>query len=276
MDRKIGIESSRFLRAVTDMDDSKFFSPKPEKASQSPPSAIIVYGADHNAEWQSDQLKTELAHLGEVVDAGETEPKPDNYVDISSRVCTLTLVHNGIGVIICGTGIGVSIVANKHRGIYAARCVTPGDANDCKVINNANVLCLSAKTDVQQNVRIISEFFATRFEAIDRRMDRVQRIARVESHNFRPTRAPVQIALIWRSLDRDTAVMTQYLNTNGAFLVCDPSLFPEGPISLTLSERGLFNVNARVVQREATGVAVEFTDGQEEFFQAVSRILERY
>lgn len=273
MDRQTGPDSSRLARVIV-MDN--VITPKQNLASQSPPSAIIVYGADHNAEWQSAQLKSQLAQLGEVVDAGESEPKPDNYVDISSRVCTLTLVHNGIGVIICGTGIGVSIVANKHRGIYAARCVTPVDANDCKVINNANVLCLSAKTDVQQNVGIISEFFATRFEAIDRQMDRVRRIARVESHNFRPTRAPVQIALIWRRVEGDRALMTQYLNPNGAFLVCDPNLFPEGPLTLTLSEGGLFNVNARVVQREASGVAVEFTDGQEEFFQAVSRILERY
>lgn len=254
---------------LRDSEQSQFPSPPP-------PSALIVYGADHNAEWQSEQLKAELSHFGEVIDAGAVQPKPDNYVDISSRVCSMTLANNGTGVIICGTGIGVSIVANKHRGIYAARCVTPTDAVDCKVINNANVLCLSAKTDVLQNTRIIAEFFATRFEAIDRRMDRVRRIAKVESHNFRPTRAPVQIALIWRSPDRDTALMTQYLNTNGAFLACDPNLLPDGLISLTLSERGLFNVNARVVQREASGVAVEFTDGQEEFFQAISRILDKY
>ena len=262
---------------MTDMDN-----PLPKNSNElsiqppAPPSAMIAYGADHNAEWQSEHLKAELSHFGEVADAGKMQPKLDNYVDISSRVCSMTLANNGTGVIICGTGIGVSIVANKHRGIYAARCVTPVDAVDCKVINNANVLCLSAKTDVQQNIRIIAEFFATRFEAIDRRMDRVRRIAKVESHNFRPTRAPVQIALIWRGVDRDTAIMTQYLNTNGAFLACNPDLLPEGPISLTLSERGLFHVNARVVQREASGVSVEFTDGQEEFFQAISRILDRY
>lgn len=236
-------------------------------------SGIIIYGADHHAAWQNDQLKAQLACLGEVIDAVESVPKLDNYVDISARVCNLTLVHDGVGVVICGTGIGVSIVSNKHRGIYAARCVSPMDAIDCKVINNANVLCLSAKTDVDQNVLIISEFFAARFEAIDRRMDRVRRLAQVESHNFRPTRVPIQIALIWRSAGVNTAVMTQYLSTTGAFLACDPNLLPEGPIPLTLSELGLFNVCARVVKREASGVAVEFTDGQEEFFQAVSRIL---
>jgi ribose 5-phosphate isomerase B len=252
------------------------FRAQSDNPSQVPPSAIVVYGADHNAAWQSEQLKSALAHLGDLVDAVEIEPKPDNYVDISSRVCTLTLVHNGTGVIICGTGIGVSIVANKHRGIYAARCVTPGDANDCKVINNANVLCLSAKTDVQQNVKIISEFFATRFEAIDRRMDRVRRIAQVENHNFLPARAPVQIALIWRGVDRDTALLTQHLSATGAFLACDPNLLPDGPVDLTLSERGLFNVRARVVRRESAGVAVEFTSGPEEFFQALSRILTGY
>jgi len=149
-------------------------------------SSIIVYGADHNAEWQSEALKNALVRLGDVLDTSGLEPKLDNYVDICSRVCNLTLTNGGIGVIICGTGIGVSIVANKHKGIYAARCVTAVDAIDCKVINNANVLCLSAKTALAQNIEIINEFFATRFEAIDRRMDRVRRITQVENQNFRP------------------------------------------------------------------------------------------
>ena len=163
--------------------------PSPIDNSPAPASSIIVFGADHNAEGQSERLKGALARLGDLIDAGALEPKLDNYVDISSRVCNLTLSHNGTGVIVCGTGIGVSIVANKHRGIYAARCVTPVDAKDCKVINNANVLCLSAKTELEQNVHIIAEFFAARFEAIDRRMDRVRRIAQVESQNFRPVPA---------------------------------------------------------------------------------------
>jgi ribose 5-phosphate isomerase B len=244
-----------------------------DKSSQGPLTPVVVYGADHNARWQSARLKESMKHLGEVVDVGENEPTLDNYVDISARVCTLTLFHSAIGVIICGTGIGVSIVANKHRGIYAARCVSTVDANDCKVINNANVLCLSAKTDVEQNVQIIDEFFATRFEAIDRRMDRVRRIARVENQNFLPSGVAVQVALLWRNGEGDTAVMTQYLSPSGAVLSCDPNLLPEGPISLTLSERGLFKVNAHVVKREAAGVAVEFTSAPEEFYQALSRIL---
>ncbi|HEY4049047.1 MAG TPA: RpiB/LacA/LacB family sugar-phosphate isomerase [Acidobacteriaceae bacterium] len=240
------------------------------------PTGTIVFGADHNADWQSKRLKAALSEFGDLVDVLAFEPALDNYVDVSARVCTLTLSHSGIGVIVCGTGIGVSIVANKHRGIYAARCVTPVDAKDCKVINNANVLCLSAKTAVAQNVEIISEFFATRFEVIDRRMDRVRRIAQVESRNFRPSRAPVKIAFIWRCVDRDMAVTTEQLSTTGAFLSVNPDLFPEGTLDLTLSERGLFTAQARVVRREPSGVAVEFIDGQEEFFSAVSRILASY
>lgn len=243
--------------------------------SQTPASGIVVYGADHNADWQSSKLKAALAQLADVIDASELEPKLDNYVDICSRVCNLTLANNGIGVIICGTGIGVSIVANKHRGIYAARCVTPVDATDCKVINNANVLCLSAKTAVDQNIEIIAEFFAAHFEAIDRRMDRVRRIAEVERQNFRPPRTPVQISMMVRAVNLDTAVRTQYLSMTGAFLACDPKLLPEnGPISLCLSEQpGFFKASARVVRREASGVDVEFVGGEEEFFQAVSKIL---
>ena len=244
-----------------------------DKPQFAPPSPVVVYGADHNADWQSEQLRSSLRYLGDVIDVSETEPKPDNFVDISSRVCVLTLLHGGVGVIICGTGIGVSIVANKHRRIYAARCMSTVDANDCKVINNANVLCLSGKTTVDENVRIIKEFFATRFEAIDRRMDRVRRIASVESHNFLPTGVPVQIVLLWHGPYSDSALITEYLSPAGAFLRCDPSLLPDGPLSLSLSEKGMFRVQAQVVKRDLTGVAIEFTNGSEEFYQALSRIL---
>jgi ribose 5-phosphate isomerase B len=244
-----------------------------DKPQLAPPSPVVVFGADHNADWQSDQLRNSLRYLGDVIDVNETEHKPDNFVDISSRVCVLTLFHGGVGVIICGTGIGVSIVANKHRGIYAARCVSTVDANDCKVINNANVLCLSGKTPVDENIRIINEFFATRFEAIDRRMDRVRRIASVESHNFLPTGVPVQIMLLWHGTQSDHAVITEYLSPTGAFLKCDPSMLPEGPLSFSLSEKGLFRMTAQVVKRDPTGVAIEFTAGSEEFYHALSRIL---
>ena len=78
-------------------------------------------------------------------------------------------------------------------------------------------------------------------------MDRVRRIAQVESRNFRPSRAQVKIAFIWRCVDRDMAVTTEQLSTTGAFLSGNPDLFPEGPLDLTLSERGLFSAHARVV-----------------------------
>ena len=239
-------------------------------------SVTIAYGADHNAESQSDRLKAKLEDFGDVLDVQSFEPKLDNYVDISSRVCNVTLDHGGVGVITCGTGIGVSIVANKHRGIYAARCVSQIDAKDCKMINNANVLCLSAKTDVEQNVGIIEEFFAARFEAIDRRMDRVRRLAKLENQNFRPTRVPLAISLSWRGPKGETLLKTQYLSATGAFLSCDPNILPDGPLSLSLPELGSTNVGARVVHREIGGVAIEFDDGQEDFFHTISKILAEY
>ena len=189
-------------------------------------SSIIVYGADHNAEWQSEGLKNALVRLGDVLDTSGLEPRLDNYVDICSRVCNLTLTNGGIGVIICGTGIGVSIVANKHRGIYAARCVTQVDARDCKVINNANVLCLSAKTDPAQNIEIINEFFATRFEAIDRRMDRVRRITQVENQNFLPS-----------TVDPDIAALAMNNNDSGKASQGEPT--HDAPEEAKASRRGL-------------------------------------
>src|SRR5581483_9079502 len=97
-DAIVAFRSSAAMAATSFPDSGKLLN----NLAPGPPSSIIVFGADHNAEWQSEQLKAALSCLGEVVDAADSEPKLDNYVDISSRVCNLTLVHNGTGVIICG------------------------------------------------------------------------------------------------------------------------------------------------------------------------------
>ena len=110
---------------------------------------------------------------------------PNDYVEVSERVVARVAEEGGFGVIICGTGVGISIVANKHGGISAARCVSVEDAIDCRLVNNSNVLCLSAKTPVESNQEIIKAFFATKFPGDEKRTQRLTKIAELERRNFK-------------------------------------------------------------------------------------------
>ena len=83
---------------------------------------------------------------------------------------------NGRGILICGTGIGMSIAANRHDGIRAALCTTELHARLTRRHNNANVLCLGARmTGVELALAIMDAFLDTEFEGgrHQRRLDQI-------------------------------------------------------------------------------------------------------
>lgn len=145
----------------------------------------IVFGADHRGMAQHDALIAALGQLGEILDVSQTDPALTDYVEVSEKVAAYLKTDGGFGVIICGTGIGISVVANKHAGLSAARCVSVEDAVDCRLVNNSNILCLSAKTPVAVNEEIVHTFLATPFPADERRTRRLQKIAELEQRNFK-------------------------------------------------------------------------------------------
>ncbi|RMH37709.1 MAG: RpiB/LacA/LacB family sugar-phosphate isomerase [Deltaproteobacteria bacterium] len=88
-----------------------------------------------------------------------------HYLTSARAVCERVQgAADAVGVLCCGTGMGMSIAANKFRGIYAARCVSAEDAEMARIINNANVLCLAASAGLAVNAQIIDAFMRTPFE----------------------------------------------------------------------------------------------------------------
>ena len=86
-----------------------------------------------------------------------------------------------LGVLVCGTGIGMSIVANKHRGVRAALCTTEFEARMTRAHNDANVLCLGQRVVGAGVARgILEAFLSTAFEG-GRHEKRVQKIRDVEA-----------------------------------------------------------------------------------------------
>ena len=93
---------------------------------------------------------------------------------------------NAIGILVCRSGIGMSIAANKFKGIYAALCFTPEHAKKSKEHNNANVLCLDSDYgELQNHLEVVKSFFENKFEGNDSRHGRrIEQIEEIENINF--------------------------------------------------------------------------------------------
>ncbi len=121
-------------------------------------------------------LKSALASAS-FLDEGVFSTETSDYPDYARIVCHKLL--NGdidFGILICGTGIGMSMAANRFKGIRAALCHTSQDALYARAHNNANILCLGARTqDVETAKEIVNVFLETPFEGgrHQRRIDKM-------------------------------------------------------------------------------------------------------
>jgi ribose 5-phosphate isomerase B len=93
------------------------------------------------------------------------------------------------GILICGTGIGMAITANKFRGIYAAVCHDSYSAECARLSNNSNVLCMGARIiGPELAKKILREWLNLEFKG-GRSLPKVQRIAAIEQENYAKARA---------------------------------------------------------------------------------------
>lgn len=138
----------------------------------------IVFGYDRYLLDDIDAYRDALsAHspLTEAVDASHL-----HYLSSAEMVCKAVQAdpEESLGILCCGTGMGMSIAANKFRGIYAARCMTVEDAELARSINNANVLCVAAKQGFVLNRAIIDAFVGTAYTG--RKLEELQIITELE------------------------------------------------------------------------------------------------
>ncbi len=144
----------------------------------------IYIGADSAGFALKEELKAHLEGLGySVTDCGTDSDVSCHYPIFASRVCE-AVQRDGdaaFGVLICGTGIGMSICANKHNGIRAALCSDTYSARMTRVHNNANVICLGARVIGScLATEILDSFLAAEFEAGGRHEARVNMIKDIE------------------------------------------------------------------------------------------------
>jgi len=129
---------------------------------------IISIGADHAGFELKEKLKEYLINTKkiQILDSGGFSDEPCDYPDIAALVCENLLEENAeIGILICGTGIGMSICANRNAGIRAALCTSVYMAKKSKQHNNANILVLGGKiTNFEEAVLILDEFLGNKFD----------------------------------------------------------------------------------------------------------------
>jgi len=137
----------------------------------------IYMGSDHAGLVLKDLLVKALADEGWTVEDMGTHSKDSrDYPDFAHAVCTRVLETGSFGILICGTGIGMSITANRHRGIRAALCTHEFHARATREHNDANILCLGERvTAPGLAVELAKMFLATEF-AGGRHQRRVEKI----------------------------------------------------------------------------------------------------
>ncbi|GAB3700789.1 ribose 5-phosphate isomerase B [Mariniluteicoccus flavus] len=142
----------------------------------------IALGADHAGFTLKNEVSSHLTGLGhEVVDAGTNSPERTDYPLWGSRAAHLvTSGECELGIIVCGSGIGISIAANKVPGARCVVCTEPFSAEMARRHNNANMLAMGERfVGVDMAKAIVDSFLAAEFEG-GRHEARVDLFARIE------------------------------------------------------------------------------------------------
>lgn len=145
----------------------------------------IAIAADHGGFELKDSMVEYIKSLGkEVVDLGTNSADSVDYPDYAKKVCEeIQKGNSDLGILICGTGIGMSLAANKFEGIRAACVSDVYSAKMSRNHNNANVLCIGARVIGDEVAKlIIKTFLENEFEA-GRHQRRVDKIMAFEKEN---------------------------------------------------------------------------------------------
>lgn len=143
----------------------------------------IVIGADHAGFELKNMLAADLRDRGhEVIDAGTTSADPVDYADFAEAVSKLLLDGAAErGVLVCGSGVGASVSANKIPGIRAGLCHDTYSARQGVEHDDMNILVLGARViGVELARELVNNFLAAKFNGEERHRRRIEKIKALE------------------------------------------------------------------------------------------------
>jgi ribose 5-phosphate isomerase B len=151
----------------------------------------VVVGADHAGYELKETLKAYIAGLGhEVVDMGASSLQPSDYPDYARAVGEAIMQGRGErGVLICGSGVGACVTANKIPGLRAAVCHDGYSAHQGVEHDDMNVLCLGARVIGEELAKeLVRIFLEARFSGEERHKRRLGKILATEAEYLKHER----------------------------------------------------------------------------------------
>lgn len=144
----------------------------------------IAIATDHNGVNEKQALINALPEY-EIIDMSTDNTPIDDYPDFAYRVAKSVLKKEAdLGILMCGTGIGMSIAANKVKGIRCAHCSSVEQAHLAREHNDANIIALSYKQDINELVEMIKEFIVTPHDSDERHERRINKIISYEEGTY--------------------------------------------------------------------------------------------
>ena len=141
----------------------------------------IFIGSDHAGIQLKQKILDYFANSKyHFIDQGPNSSESVDYPDFAFKVASQVIQNNALGILICGTGFGMSIAANKVKGIRAVTIVRSDMASLAKEHNNANIITISARfVSFEKNIKIINNFLNASFGG-DRHQKRLDKISHYE------------------------------------------------------------------------------------------------
>lgn len=144
----------------------------------------IIIATDHNGVKEKETLINHLKEKYDVIDLSQDNTPTDDYPVYAFKVANYIKENpDSLGILMCGTGIGMSIAANKVKGIRCAHISNINEAKLAKFHNNANIIALSYKNDIKDIIAMTNMFIITDFAKEERHIRRLDMISTYESGN---------------------------------------------------------------------------------------------
>lgn len=147
----------------------------------------IALGADHGGYELKEAIKKHLEEIGgyEIVDYGTDSTASVDYAEFAYKVGTAVAEEGIMGILCCGTGIGISMAANKVKGVRAACCSDYFSAKYTRLHNDANILCMGGRVvGAGLAIELADVFLNTEFEGGERHVRRIDQITSIENGTF--------------------------------------------------------------------------------------------
>ena len=148
----------------------------------------VALGCDHAGFALKDTVAQQIKQLGhEVLDMGTFCPERTDYPDFADKVARAVAAHQADrGVLICGSGVGVCVTANKTKGVRASICHDAYTAQQAVEHDALNVLCLGARViGPSLAEELVTRFLQASFSNEERHQNRINKVLAIEEKNFK-------------------------------------------------------------------------------------------